>query len=146
MMKKLFAAVLMLALCMAVLPGASTNLDHAANAEIASLSAEKPEYKITIDGLKGTVTRVNNTSKIYEDMYIRYAVNYIINDEAFLMIDLMDVRWDKTQVGVVGTFSLPKIQIAGEATNTCYMLTTDELAYQKPITDVIPNTYGLLIQ
>ena len=143
MMKKFFALVMTLALCMAMLSG-RTVLAASADAAVSIVSIDTLDYLITINGSKGTVTRQNNTGTISKDMYIRYAVNCSISGDHYLMIDLIDVKWDDSKKGISGTFSLPKIQIIGEITNECFMLTTDEMANTKPINEVFQNTYGLL--
>lgn len=143
MMKKFLALTMMLALGIAMLSGATFS-GAVADAEASNTSAAKPKYTITLDGSKGTVTRQGNTGTISEDMYIRYAVNCSISGDHYLMIDLIDVKWDDFKEGISGTFSLPKIQIIGEITNECFMLTTDDMANTKPINEVFQNTYGLL--
>lgn len=143
MMKKFFALAMTLALCMAMLSG-PTVLAASADEAASIVSVDNLDYLITINGSKGTVTRQNNTGTISKDMYIRYAVNCSIGGEPYLMIDLIDVKWDDSKEGISGTFSLPKIQIIGEITNECFMLTTDDMANTKPINEVFQNTYGLL--
>ena len=149
MTKKFFAAALILALCMAILPAATTgnpSTNNAAIAEAANLTADQPEYKIEVNGTKGTVTRLNNTSVFYDDMYIRYAVSYNISGEPYMMIDLIDVKWSDAQDGTAGTFSIPKLQITGTITCQSFTITTDESANQKPINEVVPNAYGFLVK
>jgi len=114
--------------------------------EELDLREVKPEYKIEIEGKKGTITRLNNSSVVYEDMFIRYSVCFEIENEPSMMIDLIQVMWDKTQEGVVGTFNIPKIQINGKITNECFLITSEDRANELPITDVVANSYGMLIR
>ena len=143
MMKKFFALAMTLALCMAMLSG-STVMAASADEAVSIVSVDNLDYLITINGSKGIVTRQSNTGTIHEDMYIRYAVNCNISGEPYLMIDLIDVKWDDSKEGISGTFSIPKIQIIGKITNECFMLTTDDMANTKPIDEVFQNTYGML--
>ena len=106
----------------------------------------KTEYKIEIDGSKGTVTRQNATSAAFEELYIRYAVTYVIDGEPYMMVDLIEIDWSENQKGVAGTFGIPKVQTTGEISNECFMVTTDDQANVKTITDVIPYSYGMLIR
>ena len=122
MMKKLLSVALILVLCMAALSGMT------ALAAEASLSAEKPQYKITVNGLQGTITRTNSSTTVYEDMFIRYAVGFDIEGELFMMLDLIDVKWDDAKEGISGTFRIPKIQTSGKCIGECFMLTTDDCA------------------
>ena len=140
MMKKLFAAAMMLVLCVVTLSG------MAAMAVESEANAVNPEYKITVNGLQGTITRTNSSTTVYEDMFIRYAVGFDIEGELFMMLDLIDVKWDDAKEGISGTFRIPKIQTSGKCIGECFMLTTDDCANQKPISDIVPNTYGILVQ
>jgi len=108
--------------------------------------AVKPEYKIEVDGSKGTVTRLNDTSVVHEEMYIRYAVSGTVDGEPFMVVDLIDVKWDEAQTGVVGTFSVPNLQSSGSVDNKSFVITTDDSAHKRVISDVMPNAYGVLVK
>ena len=133
--KMFFRFALALVLCMSLLVGMSF-----------AETAVKPAYKIEVNGKNGTITRTNETSVFYEDMYVRYSIGYEMGGTSYAVIAMLKVDWTETQEGVVGAFAIPRIQGSGTVTGASYIVTTNENADGLSLAGAVKNSCGMLIQ
>ena len=133
--KMFFRFALALVLCMSLLVGMSF-----------AETAVKPAYKIEVNGKNGTITRTNETSVFYEDMYVRYSIGYEMGGTSYAVIAMLKVDWAETQEGAVGTFRIPSIQGAGSVTGMSYIVTTNENADGLSLAGAAKDSYGMLIR
>ena len=114
--------------------------------DVPEFPAVRPEYKIEVDGQMGTITRTNDTSIVYDEMYIRWSIGFDTVDGPFAMIAMLDVEWTEGEEGVVGTFLIPVIETNGTISGVNYMLTTDPNANMIGVGEAAANMYGMLIK
>ena len=105
-----------------------------------------PKYEVKVDGKHGSIARVNDTSVIYEDLYIRYSIGHDMGGTSYAVIAMLKVDWAETQEGAVGTFTIPRIQGSGTVTGASYIVTTNADADGLSIAGAAKDAYGMLIQ
>ncbi|MBQ3223678.1 MAG: PT domain-containing protein [Clostridia bacterium] len=105
-----------------------------------------PKYEVKVDGKHGSIARVNDTSVIYEDLYIRYSIGHDMGGTSYAVIAMLKVDWAETQEGAVGTFTIPRIQGSGTVTGASYIVTTNENADGLSLAGAVKNSCGMLIQ
>ena len=113
--------------------------------DVPEFPAVRPEYKIEVDGQQGTIIRTNDTSIVFDKMYIRWSIGFDTVDGPFAMIAILDVVWNETQEGIVGTFTIPVVQTNGTISGVNYMLTTDPNANMIGVGEAAKDMYGMLI-
>ncbi|MDO4740030.1 MAG: leucine-rich repeat domain-containing protein [Eubacteriales bacterium] len=106
----------------------------------------QPTYEIKVDGKNGTVSRTNETSKVYDDMYVRFSVGYDLGGTAYAVVACVDVDWEEGLEGAAGSFTVPRIQGAGTCTGESYIVTTNANADELTVVAAMKDSFGVLIR
>ncbi|MDO4740743.1 MAG: leucine-rich repeat protein [Eubacteriales bacterium] len=105
-----------------------------------------PKYEIKVDGKSGAITRTNETSVVYEDMYVRFSVGYDLGGTAYAVVACVDVEWAEGREGAAGAFTVPRIQGAGTCTGESYIVTTNANADELTVVAAMKDAFGVLIR
>jgi len=110
------------------------------------LPALRPEYRITVNGSDGKIERINETSIVYEDMWMRVSLGFEVDGQSYAVIAMVKVEWAEGQVGVLGYFDVPNVQGSGARTGASYLVMIDENADEITISGAVKDSFGMLIQ
>lgn len=110
------------------------------------LPAVRPIYKVTVEGKDGKIERINETSIVYEDMWMRVSLGFEVDGQSYAVIAMVKVEWAEGQVGVLGYFDVPNVQGSGARTGASYLVMIDENADEITISGAVKDSFGMLIQ